>query len=76
MEFRNDGVKVFISTDNGITDHTMLRFTYGYILNNGNWHFIVLNYNLAEGKMALIADSIRQTQVESIELQIADTTFK
>ena len=80
MEFFEDGVKVFISTDNNVTPYTILPFTYDFILNNGNWHSIVVNYDLANGRMTLYADSIKQTtkayNVESPALIIQDRTFR
>ena len=76
MEFRHDGVKIFLSTDNDLTDHTMLRYTYNFILNNGNWHYIVFNYDLANGKMVLTADSIKHTEIENTALVVSPGTFR
>ena len=78
MDFHHDGVRIYISTDGGITPYTFLPFSFTHAVTDGNWHSIVLNYNLAEGRIALIKNSIKMTLPDFVSpaLVIDDRTFK
>lgn len=75
MELHDTGAKIFVSTDGGATDYTMLRYT-DFILNNGDWRLIIFNYNMAAGKISLLSNTILHEEIQHSNLVENPGTFK
>lgn len=72
MEFHETGVSIY--SFNSMSPQTDLTYTRQAVLNDGNWHHVVFNYDFTTGAVTLYLDTIKHA--DGMSQVMPNTTYK